>query len=116
MAGVVVFPILLLLAAVLTQLAASGVMPKNRIAGIRIRSTVRSPSAWIAGHKAAAPWVWAGFMVSAVAVVAALPLSGVIAGLLAAIVILVFVATITASLIQAGRAARAASASEPRTA
>ncbi len=111
MAVVVVFPLLLLLLAVLTQLAASGVLRKNWIAGIRIRSTLRSSSAWVAGHKAAAPWVWTGLAVAAVAAAAALLLNGTIAATFAAIVVIVFAATVVVSLALAGRAARAANVS-----
>jgi Na+-transporting methylmalonyl-CoA/oxaloacetate decarboxylase gamma subunit len=35
----IVFPVLLLLVAVITQLAALGVISRNRIVGIRIRSS-----------------------------------------------------------------------------
>ncbi len=105
----VVFPVLLLLAAVLTQLAGNGVLPRNRVAGIRVRSTLRSDSGWVAGHKAAASWGWAGFAVSAAAGVAVLLLDGTIAVVLAVVVVVVaLVATVAVSLYLASRAARAA--------
>lgn len=107
MTGVIVFPALLLVSAVLTQLAASGVLGKNRLAGIRIRSTLRSPAAWTAAHRAAAQWAWAGFAASAAASAGALLLSGVAAVVFAVIVVVVFIATIVVSLAAAIRAARA---------
>lgn len=107
MIGVVVFPALLLLAAVLFQLAAGGVIGKNRVVGIRIGSTLSSPEAWVAGHRAAAPWAWAGFAVGAVAGVGSSMSTGTTAAAWAAIVVAAFVATIVATLITASRAARA---------
>lgn len=107
MTGVIVFPALLLLSAVLTQLAAARVVGKNRIAGIRTRSTLRSPAAWTAGHRAAARWAWIGFGASAAASIGALLLDGVAAAVLAALVVVVFAVTIVVSLIAANRAARA---------
>ncbi|WP_378147677.1 SdpI family protein [Cnuibacter sp. UC19_7] len=109
MTGVVLFPLLLLLVAVLTQLAAAGVLGKNRVVGIRIGSTLRSPAAWTAGHRAAAPWTWAGFALGAVAALGALLSTGSTAAVLAAIVVAMFVATIVMSLVSASRGARAAS-------
>ncbi len=109
MVAVVVFPALLLLAAVLTQLAAGGVLRKNRIAGIRTRSTLRSPDAWLAGHRAAARWTWIGFAASAAAGVGALLFNDAAAVVLAVVVVLVFAATIVISLVASGRAARRAS-------
>lgn len=107
MTAVVVFPALLLLAAVLTQLAASGTLSKNWIAGIRIRSTLCSPTAWVAGHRAAARWIWRGFAVSTVASVGALLLTDVAAVALAVVAVVVFAATVVVSLVAASRAARA---------
>lgn len=107
MTGVIVFPALLLVSAVLTQLAASGVLGKNSLAGIRTRSTLRSPAAWTAGHRAAARWAWAGLAASGAASAGALLLSGVTAVVFAVIVVVVFIATIVVSLTAATRAARA---------
>ncbi|MDQ1128239.1 SdpI family protein [Microbacterium sp. SORGH_AS_0888] len=104
---VVVVPALLLLTAVLTQLAASGVLGKNPIAGIRVRSTLRSPGAWVAGHRAAAPWTWIGFALSAVACVAALLLTGLAAAIAGIAVVVVFALTIVVSLVTASRSAGA---------
>ncbi|MBX3095118.1 MAG: SdpI family protein [Cryobacterium sp.] len=104
----VVFPVLLLLTAVLTQLAGNGVLRRNRVAGIRVRSTLRSDSGWVAGHRAAAPWVWAGFVVSAAAGVSALLLDGAIALVFAVIVVAALGATVAVSLYVASRAARTA--------
>jgi hypothetical protein len=107
MTGVIVFPLLLLISAVLTQLAASRVLGSNRVAGIRTRSTLRSRDAWVAGHRAAAWWAWGGFAASAAASAGALLLGGVGAVILAVVVVVVFVATIVISLAAANRAARA---------
>ncbi len=107
MTGVIVFPTLLLVSAALTQLAASGVLGKNCLLGIRTRSTLRSPAAWTAAHRAAARWVWAGFAASAAATAGALLLSGVTAVVFAVTVVVLFIATIVVSLTAAIRAARA---------
>lgn len=107
MVGVVVFPALLLLVAALTQLASSGVLRMNRIAGIRLRSTLTSRDAWVAGHQAAAPWAWAGFAGSAVASVGVLLYTGVPAAVLSVVVVVIFVATIVVTMAMASRAAQA---------
>lgn len=107
MIGVILFPALLLLVAVLTQLAAAGVLGKNRVVGIRIGSTLRSPAAWVAGHRAAAPWAWAGFAVSAAVGIGALMTTGATAAVLGAVVVGVFGATIVLTIISASRGARA---------
>lgn len=39
--------------ALLTLLAAVGVLPRNRVAGIRVRATTASDAAWRRGHRAA---------------------------------------------------------------
>lgn len=111
MVAVVVLPALLLLTAVLTELAARGILRENRLVGIRIGSTLRSPEAWVAGHRAAAPWTWAGVAVSAVASVGALLSSGGAGVAFRAIVVAAFVATIVMALATASRAARAEPAS-----
>jgi hypothetical protein len=107
MIGVVVFPALLLLVAVLTQLAAGGLLGKNRVIGIRIGSTLRSSATWVAGHRAAAPWAWAGFVVSAAAGAGSLLTSGATAGVLGGVVVAAFGATIVLTIISASRGARA---------
>lgn len=109
----VVFPVLLLIAAVLIQLAGSGVLRRNRIAGIRVRSTLGSDTGWVAGHKAAAPWVWGGFAVSATAGIAALLMEDTVAIVLAVVVVAALIGTIAVSLYLASRAARAASEPVP---
>lgn len=56
----------------LGRLAASGRLPRNLIAGIRLPSTMRSDEAWRAGHLAAASALTAaGFGPVAVAVIVA---------------------------------------------
>ncbi len=49
------------------------------LAAIRIRSTLRSPAAWVAGHRADTLWTWAGFAVSTTASIGALLLIDVAA-------------------------------------
>lgn len=104
----VVFPVLLLLAAVLIQLAANGVLHRNRMAGIRVRATLSTDAAWVAGHKAAAAAVWLGFAVSAAAGLCAVLLDGWLANVFGGVVIVVLIATIAISTVQASRGARVA--------
>ena len=89
------------------QAGATVKVAKNSLAGIRTRSTLRSPAAWTAAHRAAARWAWAGFAASGAASAGALLLSGVTAIVFAVIVVVVFIATIVVSLTAAIRAARA---------
>lgn len=46
-----------ILVLVVTWLAARGTLPLNPVAGLRMASTMRSPDAWRAGHRAALPTV-----------------------------------------------------------
>lgn len=101
----IVFPLLLLLAAVLTELAARGRLKRNALAGIRTRSTMRSDNAWVAAHRAASRTIWIGFVLSAVAGIIALVTTDAAAIIAAVVVVIVLAATITISLIQATRAA-----------
>ncbi|WP_078290017.1 SdpI family protein [Mycobacterium sp. D16R24] len=43
---------------VVTHRAATGALPRNQVAGIRLRSTYSSEAAWRAGHRAARPVMW----------------------------------------------------------
>lgn len=101
----VVFPLLLLLAAVLTELAARGKVKRNALAGIRTRATRSSDAAWAAAHRAALGTIWIGFVVSAVAGVGALVTDGAVALSCAVAVALILAVTVTVSLVQAQRAA-----------
>ncbi|WAA65789.1 SdpI family protein [Microbacterium oxydans] len=105
----VVVPLLLLFTAVLVELAGRGRLRRNRIAGIRTRATMRSDTAWSAAHRSAAPTVWIGFAVSAVAGIVALVSDGTLSLVCGVTVVVAFFATAAASLIQAGRAGAAAS-------
>ncbi|TAM70778.1 MAG: SdpI family protein [Microbacteriaceae bacterium] len=49
----IVLPILMLVAALVTQLAGSGHLSRNGLVGIRIRSTRASDEAWRVDHRAA---------------------------------------------------------------
>ncbi len=57
-----VFPALLLLLVVVTMRAGHGKIPPNSLIGIRLPSVRRSAAAWQAGHKAAVPAAWVGFL------------------------------------------------------
>ena len=57
-----VFTGLLLLLTIVTMLAARGIIPLNMWVGIRIPSVQRSEKAWRAGHAAAVPASWVGFI------------------------------------------------------
>lgn len=103
----VVFPLLLLFAAVLVELAARGRLRRNWIAGIRTRATMRSDATWVAGHQAAARTVWIGFVLSSAAGVVALVTSGSLSVVFAVIVVIVLAATVTVALVQSGRASAA---------
>lgn len=107
----VVLPVLLLIAAVLVELAGRGVLRRNRIAGIRTRSTLRNDAAWVAGHRAASPVAWAGFGLSAVAGAGALMTAEPLSLVFATAVVVVTVATIAVSLVRAARAGAAVAAS-----
>ncbi|MGV2902103.1 SdpI family protein [Microbacterium sp. AGC62] len=106
----VIFPALLLLTAVLTELASRGRLRRNRLAGIRTNATMRSDAAWSASHRAAAKTVWIGFVVSLVAALIALFAEGTAALIAAVAVAAVFLATSVVSLLQANRAGAVAHA------
>jgi uncharacterized membrane protein len=55
--GPIVLDAAAVLVLVLTWLAARGSLPLNPVAGLRLPSTMRSPEAWQAGHRAALPTV-----------------------------------------------------------
>lgn len=106
----VIFPALLLLTAVLTELASRGRLRRNRIAGIRTNATMRSDASWSASHRAAAKTVWIGFVASTVAAVVALVTEGTASLVAAVVVAAIFLATSVVSLVQANRAGAAAHA------
>ena len=68
----VVLPLALLLAAVLSQLGANGRLMRNGMVGLRIPSTMSSDEAWRAGHHAAAAPAWIGFIVISVVAIASM--------------------------------------------
>ncbi|GAA3911133.1 SdpI family protein [Microbacterium invictum] len=105
----VVFPALLLFAAVLIQLAANGRLRKNRLAGIRTRATMRNETTWVAGHRAASSTVWIGFALSAGAGVLTLVADGAVAITFAAAVVVILFATVTVALVKSERASAVAS-------
>ena len=49
-----------MMASVVAELTARGILGPNGGAGIRIASTMQSKSAWKIGHRAARPWLHAG--------------------------------------------------------
>lgn len=102
----IVLPLALLLLAVVTQLAANGVIKRNGFAGIRIPSTVSDDAAWLAGHKAAVTPAWIGFAVGAAAGVGDLLTQGSIQFLV--VVFIAFIATLVVTVYAASRSARAA--------
>ena len=98
-----------LLVASVTRRAADGRLPRNDVAGLRTRATLRSDAAWRAGHAAARG--------ASDAAGAALALTGLAAaaardaGGLAAVVVggsLVVLVLVAVAAVRAGRAARAA--------
>jgi uncharacterized membrane protein len=102
----VIFPALLLLTAVLTELASRGRLRRNRIAGIRTHATMRTDAAWAASHRAAAKTVWIGFVASAVAALIALVAEGTVSLVAVVAVAAIFLATSVVSILQANEAAR----------
>lgn len=54
--------------------ARGGGMERNHTIGIRIWSTMSSHRAWAAGHGAAAPWCWAGVVLSVLFLITAVVL------------------------------------------
>ena len=106
----VVFPALLLLTAVLTELASRGRLSRNRLAGIRTNATMRSDAAWSASHRAAAKTVWIGFVVSLAAALIALVTEGTVSLIAVVAVAAIFLATSVLALLQANRAGAAAHA------
>jgi uncharacterized membrane protein len=59
-----VFTTLLLLLALVSTIAAHGRLAPNSLIGIRTPQLKRSESAWRAGHAAAVPLAWTGFVVA----------------------------------------------------
>ena len=106
----VVFPLLLLLAAVLAELASSGKLKRNWIAGIRTSQTRESDAAWVAGHRAARKALWIGFAASAVAGMLALVTQDAVSITFTVVVVVALVATVATSLVQANRASTAVTA------
>ena len=105
---IIIFPLVLLLFAVFAQLAGAGVVPPNHFAGIRIPSVMKSQAAWQAGHSAAAPWAWAGWVVATLAAAGALVFGESTSTVLGVVVLAVFFATLVAAFIAANAAARSA--------
>ncbi|MFD6699353.1 MULTISPECIES: SdpI family protein [unclassified Microbacterium] len=101
----VVFPVLLLAAAIVIDLAGRGRIRRNPITGIRTPATMTSDEAWVAGDHAATGVAWIGFLVSAVAGAEAFLTSGTPSSTGVVIVIIVFVATVVIALVRAMRAA-----------
>lgn len=105
-----IFSALLLLTAVLTELASRGRLRRNRLAGIRTNATMRSDASWAASHRAAAKTVWIGFVVSIAAALISLFTEGTVSLVAGVVVAAIFVATSVVALMQANRAGAAASA------
>ena len=64
-----VFTALLLVLVIVSMLAARGIIRSNSFVGIRIPSVKRSEKAWQAGHAAAIPAAWVGFVGALICVV-----------------------------------------------
>jgi uncharacterized membrane protein len=104
----IVLPLAVLLAAVISQLGGNGRLPRNGFLGLRIPSTMSSDEAWQAGHRAAVVPAWIGFVV--IAVVAMLSMFLFVSTGTAAVGVIVvgaiFVVTFVWLAVAASRAAR----------
>ncbi|GLD00578.1 hypothetical protein Mkiyose1088_24440 [Mycobacterium kiyosense] len=89
--------------------AASGLLPRNQIAGIRIPSVMASDTAWRAGHRAAIPVIWltAPVALAGTVVAAMIPNPG-LAGLPVLASCALSIAILIRSAVVANRAARRA--------
>jgi len=103
-----VVPLLLLVTAVLAELAGRGRLRRNRLAGIRTRATLKSDAAWTAAHRASSKTVWVGFAVSTAAGIVTLLGDGTVSVVFSIVVVVAFFATTITALVQAGRAGTAA--------
>lgn len=61
---------------VTTHLAGIGRLPRQRIAGIRVKATLASDEAWRTAHRAATPIVWLTGSICAIAALGALGFAG----------------------------------------
>lgn len=105
----IVLPILMFLAALVTQLAGTGHLSRNGLVGIRTRSTRASDEAWRVGHDAAALPTWIGFAAVTAVAIAFWSFAGsvIIGTLCVSLGIALVLGTVAWSLGTANRAARA---------
>lgn len=89
--------------------AASGLLPRNHIAGIRTPSVMASDAAWRAGHRAAIPVIWltAPVALAGTAVAVIMPNPGLVR-LAVLATSAAFVAILLSCAVVANRAARRA--------
>jgi len=98
-----VFTTLLLILAIVSMIAARGRLAPNSFIGIRTPQLKRDDSAWRAGHAAAVPFAWVGFVVALICVVLGLLVPQVHWGVVA-----VFPITVVVVFVVATRAANKA--------
>ena len=72
MVSVIILASVAVLVLVMTILCANGVLPRNRVAGIRISATMASDEGWRLGHRAAILPTGVGALLSVVSAVALL--------------------------------------------
>lgn len=106
----IVLPLAVLLAAVVSQLGGNGRLQRNGFIGLRIPSTMSSDEAWRAGHHAAAVPAWIGFVVITVAAILSMFLFGSTGTAVVGVIVVgaIFVVTFLWLIFAASRAARTA--------
>ncbi|MGS0562688.1 SdpI family protein [Microbacterium aurugineum] len=102
-----VFPGLLLLTGAVVEIAARGLLRRNRLAGIRTVATMQSDAAWTAAHRSASLTIWVGFAASVVAAIVSFAADGIVSTVGAIAVAAIFVLTSVITLVVANRAGRA---------
>jgi hypothetical protein len=106
----IALPLAALLVAVVSQLGGNGVLGRNGFVGLRIPSTMFSDESWRAGHHAAAPAAWIGFVATTLAAIVGLVFVSTDSGSIVVSIIVgaFFVATLIWAVAAANMAARSA--------